>query len=193
MNAKELDKLLEKYYSGESTEAEEIILKDYFNGDNILSGYETEREIFLFYHTEGEIPEPSADFEIRIMEGIDNFGKKEKSYFFRRYMFPLIGAAASILIVAGTYLVLNQKTGMMDSFTDPQIAYQETRKILFDVSAKMNRATLALEPVGKMSEMTSRSFSAINKSTGIIEKNIRSLEVLTQEKTPSDGTLQQSQ
>lgn len=176
MNAKELDQLLEKYYSGGSTKEEEIILKDYFSGDIILSGYEAEREIFRYYKTEKEIPEPSPDFEERIIAGVEGAGTKERTLNYRRYLLPAIGAAASILIIAGSYLFLNRDGEMKDTFSDPQIAYLETRKILLDVSLKMNQATRELEPVGKMNEMTEKSFSAINKSTVIIEKNLKGLE-----------------
>jgi hypothetical protein len=176
MNAKKLESLLEKYYSGESTEEEERILRDYFNGDSILIGYEAERKIFGYFKTEKEIPEPTPGFEERIIAGVDTFGSKEKTLNFRRYLIPLIGAAASILIIAGSYLYLNRSGEMKDTFSDPQIAYLETRKILLDVSLKMNRATRELEPVGKINEMAGMGFSAINKSTKIIEKNLKGLD-----------------
>ena len=176
MNVKELDSLLEKYYSGESTQGEERILRDYFRGDTILSGYEAEREIFKYYGTEKGIPEPSPDFENRIIAIVAGAGGKERTLNYRRYLLPLIGAAASILILAGSYFLFNRSGEMKDTYSDPQIAYLETRKILLDVSLKMNHATRELEPVGKINQMTEMGFSAINRSTIIIEKNLKGLD-----------------
>ncbi len=193
MNAKELDSLLEKYYNGKSTEEEERTLREYFSGDSVLSGYEAEKEIFRYYKSVMEIPEPSPDFEARIIAGVDTSDKTGRSVDYRRYLLPAIGAAASILILAGSYFYFTQRGGLKDTYTDPQIAYLETRKILIGVSAKMNRATLALEPVGKMNEMTTKSFSVINKSKGIIERNMKNLDKMPFDELTSDGSLRQAQ
>jgi hypothetical protein len=65
-----------------------------------------------------------------------------------------------------------------DTFTDPAIAYAETIKILRDVSSQLNQGAQVLEPVGKMSEVTRKSFESINKSTGIVERNLKNLDYL---------------
>jgi len=48
-------------------------------------------------------------------------------------------------------------------------------KILLNVSAKMNRGTMALEPVRKIDMMAARSLKTISRSTGRIEKNLKDL------------------
>jgi hypothetical protein len=178
MNARELNSLLEKYYSGESTEEEERMLREYFNEDSVLPGFEAEKEIFAYYKSGREIPGPSHDFETRILAGIDSSDNKGKSRDTRRILLPLLGAAASVLILAGSYFFLVQRMEPKDTFTDPKLAYAETMKILLDVSSKMNRATLALEPVGRMNEMTAKSFVSISKSTVLIEKGLKNLDYL---------------
>jgi len=176
MKTKELENLLEKYYSGESTQEEEGILRDYFSGESVHKGYEAERDIFRYYRAEKEMPEASLDFESRIMAAVDASGRGGSGINYRRYLLPLLGAAASILIVAGSYIFFSRNENLTDTYSDPQIAYLETRKILLDVSLKMNRATEALAPVGMMNQMTTKSFSAINKSTVFIEKNLKELD-----------------
>lgn len=178
MNEEELNRLLEKYYSGESTEEEERTVREYFNGENILKGYEAEKEIFFYYKATREIPEPSQGFEARILAGIDMTDTKQGSLKIRRYLIPILSAAASIIILVGTYFYFDRRIESQDTYTDPKIAYAETLKILMDVSSKMNHATLTLEPVSKINKMTSKSFEAINKSTRIIEKNLMSLDYL---------------
>jgi len=178
MNPEELNRLLDKYYSGRSSEEEEKLLCDYFGGDTIHEGYEAEHEIFAYYRSARNVPEPSVDFEARIMAGLDGAEIIEEKFLIRRYLYPLVGAAASILILFGSYFFLSRDLQPKDTFTDPKIAYLETRKILFEVSSKMNKAEMALEPVGKIRIMTTKGFSAINKSTGIVSKNLKSLERL---------------
>ena len=80
MNEEELKRLIEKYYSGESTEEEERALRSYFIENNAPPGYEAEKEIFSFLMEAGEVPEPSAGFEARIIKAVDSSDKKELSW-----------------------------------------------------------------------------------------------------------------
>jgi hypothetical protein len=176
MNAEELNRLLDKYYSGESTEEEEINLREYFNGNDILNGFEAEKDIFAYYKSAGELPEPSEGFEDRILAGIDMVEKKPGTSKIRRLLIPMLSAAASILILAGIWFYFDRRIEIRDTYSDPKIAYAETMKILIDVSSKMNRATDGLQPVSKINVMKTKSIKAINKSTKKIEKNLKSLE-----------------
>ena len=178
MNKEELTRLLERYYNGESTEAEDRFLKEYFSGHEILPGFEAEREIFSYYTAAGEIPEPSADFEARILAGIDAQDSRVRKVSFRKYLLPALSAAASIAVLVSFYFLMVREMEPKDTFKDPKLAYEETRKVLYDVSSKMNHATLALEPVGKIDKMTSKSFKNINKSTVLIEKSLKNLGYL---------------
>jgi len=178
MNEEELKRLIEKYYNGESTEQEENILKDYFRKENIPEGYEAEKLIFSYYAETAEIPGPSIDFEARIMAGIDSSGRTIAAQKLKRYILPVLSAAAGLLILVGSYFLIVKKAETDDTFTDPQLAYTETIKILRDVSSQLNRSARILEPVGKINEMNNRSFASIKKSAGIVEKNLKNLDYL---------------
>jgi hypothetical protein len=178
MNEEELKRLIEKYYNGESTEEEESILRDYFRKNNIPEGYEAEKLIFSYYTESAELPEPSLDFEARILAGIDASQIKRGSQKIKKYLLPLLSTAAGLLILAGSYFFFTKRAESRDTFKDPEIAYAETIKILRDVSSQLNHNAQVLEPVGKMSEFTRKSFKSINKSTGIVEKNLKNLDYL---------------
>jgi hypothetical protein len=178
MNEEELKRFIEKYYNGNSTEEEESILKDYFRKGNIPEGYEAEKLIFSYYTESSEIPEPSIDFEARIMAGINASGRNSGFLKMKRYLLPVLRAAAGLLILVGSYFLLVKKAETADTFTDPQLAYAETIKILRNVSSQLNRGAQGLEPVGRINEMNKRSFATIKQSTGIVEKNLRNLDYL---------------
>lgn len=183
MNKEKLNKLLDRYYEGLSTSEEENTLREYFSGEDILPGYEAEKEIFAHFSSVRSVPEPEADFEERMLRGVFESEKGSRSLkverqSYRKLWIGISGIAASILIAISAYFYTDRSPVYKDSYSDPAIAYAETRKILFDVSSKMNKAKSSLEPVGKMNKMNKKSFSALNKSTSIIVKNLKNLENL---------------
>jgi hypothetical protein len=178
MNEKELKRLIEKYYNGESTEQEERVLRDYFEKNNVPQGYEAEKVIFGYYAESSEIPEPSIDFEARILAGIDASERNKNSLRIKKYLIPVLSIAAGVLILAGSYFFFINRAESQDTYTDPKLAYAETIRILRDVSSQLNRGTQVLEPVGKINEVTKKSFETINKSTRMVEKNLKNLDYL---------------
>ena len=178
MKEEDLKRLIDRYYSGESTEEEEIVLKDYFRKNNAPDGYEAEKVIFGFYSESAGIPKPSIDFESRILAGIDASERQTTSLKLKKYLFPMISAAAGVLLLAGSYFYFTSRAEPTDTFKDPEMAYAETIKILRDVSSQLNRGAQILEPVGKMNEITKKSFETINKSTRMVQKNLKSLDFL---------------
>jgi len=178
MQEEELKRLIEKYYNGESTEEEESTLRDFFRKNNIPQGYEAEKEIFSYYTESSEIPEPSHDFEAQILAAIDASERGRGIQKVRRYLLPILSVAAGLLILAGSYFFLIHRNEQRDTFSDPKIAYAETMRILKDVSSQMNRGAQVLEPMGKINEIREKSFETINKSTRIVEKNLKNLVFL---------------
>jgi hypothetical protein len=178
MNEEELKRLIGKYYNGESTEEEERALREIFAKGNIPEGYETEKIIFSYYTEAAEAPAPSIDFEARILAGIDASERNRGIGQIRKYLVPVLGVAAGLLILVGSYFFFTKRQIPSDTFTDPQIAYAETIKILRDVSSQLNRGAQVLEPVGKINELTRKSFNTIKNSTRIVEKNLKNLDYL---------------
>jgi hypothetical protein len=181
MKKEDLNILLNKYYNGDSSEEEERLLKEFFQGDNVPVEFETEKEIFRIYSNEGDIPEPSAGFEDRIIAGIDDSEKNSKSSQLRRFIMYSLSTAAGLIIVAGSYFYLNSSREPVDTFSDPKIAYAETMKILLNVSTRLNEGNKVLEPLGKINKMKNASFASLNKSTRIIEKGLKTIEKLDKE------------
>jgi hypothetical protein len=178
MKEKGLKRLIERYYNGESTEADEKALRDHFRQIDIPEEYESEKDIFSYYTASGKIPEPSRGFEDRIIAGIDAYDNKTETHKIRKYLLPLSGVAAGLLILIGSYFFILQRSEPTDTFKDPRIAYAETMKVLLNVSSQLNHGTQALEPVAKINEMTTKGFESINRSTKIIEKSLKNLDYI---------------
>lgn len=180
MKKEELNRLLEKYYNGQSTVEEEEVLRSFFNGTDIPEGYEAEKAIFVYYSASMDIPEPSDDFEGRILTGIDEFGNRSNLSGNRNIIRVILSTAAGLLILAGSYFFFTDKNELQDTFTDPELAYAETIKILMDVSSQLNKGTRVLEPMGKINEMKT-------KNVGINLKNLEYIRAAIDLTNVSDG------
>ena len=90
------DKLLDRYYKGETSLEEEDHLKnEVLRKKNKIP----EKDIFEYFQKEGFVPE---GLENRIFEGIKEYGQKKNV--FKMKWFPLASAAATFLILLTAYL-----------------------------------------------------------------------------------------
>lgn len=178
MKEEVLKRLVEKYYSGTTSEEEEDLLHDYFRNAGDIPDFEAEKAIFGYFSDTTEIPEPNADFEDKIIAAVDASDSSLAGSRVRSLFLTLSGVAAGLLILAGTYFFFKGKTDAKDSFNDPVLAYQETLRILNEVSLKMNKGAATLEPVGKINEVKRKSLSSINRSAVVVEKSLKSINNL---------------
>jgi len=175
MNAEEIKRLLETYYNAETSEEEEIEIRSFFNRKDVPADLSDEREIFIYYDQLSDVQEPSADFEKRIMASIDHEDRKTRRSVYRKVLITYAGIAAGLVILAGTYFFFARESEPSDTFSDPEIAYAETMKILNDVSIRLNKGTRALETVGMMQEVAQKSFNEISRPVTLIEEKLKPL------------------
>lgn len=167
--------MLDRFYQGETSMEEEKLLQDYFASPSIPEELMPDRDLFRALGTAGESVPVPEDLNQKILDVIDQQEKKVVRT--RRIsVFSLSGLAAGLLVVIALYvgyfndngsarLAANQLT---DTYEDPQKAYEEARKTLAYVSAKLNTGTSELEHVVKASKSASdplKSLSKINKGS----------------------------
>jgi hypothetical protein len=92
----------------------------------------------------------------------------------RKIVLAVSGIAAGIVIIIGSWLFLSRQA-TADTFRDPEIAYAETMKILYEVSSKMNRGAASLAPVSKMNISEIEGLKVLSKSKETVEKNLENL------------------
>jgi hypothetical protein len=178
MNSEEIKRLLEKYYAGDSTSEEELLLKKFFSEEDAPGDLNDEKEIFMYYSQSSHVPEPSADFEDRILSAINTEDKDIVRIKRRKLYVTLSGIAAGMLILAGSYFFFTNKSELRDTYSDPELAYAETMKILYEVSSRLNHGTQALEQISQLQDKTQKSLATINKSTNIIKERMKPVDNL---------------
>ncbi len=182
MKKEELDKLLERYYAGETSAEEEQRLKEYFSGEDVFPEFDAEKEIFSHYESREKIPVPSVNFEDRIINAIDDLEKEQKRISLRmKYIAIISGAAAVLLLVFSYFFFINEQV-QEDTFSDPQLAYAETMKILYEVSVKLNKGTEALKPLNKMQCAMEKGLESVDRSASVISANLQQSRLFENEK-----------
>jgi hypothetical protein len=152
MNIKEIEELLGKYYDGETSLAEERILKDFFLSGDVPVELAVYKSQFLYF------AEASGD-EI-------NDQKPEKEVFAERTETPVVpiharrnrlyyisGIAATGLLLIGLIFTFHDdivnRPKLNVSTTDPKLVFSQTRDILALVSVNFNKGMDKMQYLGQ--------------------------------------------
>lgn len=176
MNTGEIYSLLERYYEGKCSDDEEQALRKFFREEAVPPELEIEKEMFSFYDASISVPQPDSGFEGRIISAIDKTENRKYIINTRRYLFAVMSTAAALLLLIGSWYFFIRRTEPADTFKDPQLAYNETIRILYHVSSKMNTGIDAMEPARKARATAVNGIDRVGKSTGMINKNLKSLD-----------------
>ena len=178
----EIRKLLDRFYVGETTLEEEKILQDYFSSGSIPEELLPDRDLFRSLGTASDSVAVPEGLNQKILDVIDQQEKKVVRT--RRIsVYSLSGLAAGLLVVIALYVgyFRGDNPGrlahqMTDTYEDPQDAYEEAKRTLAYVSAKLNTGTNELEHVKKASQATSDPLKSLSK----INKGAKELSLLGQ-------------
>jgi len=125
----ELDKieiLLEKYFEGETTIAEENELKIYFSSSDVAQHLEHYRGMFGYFSAAKDQKFEETQPKMKLVQD-----KKQKMAW--------LSIAASIVILLGVFAFYNQNMNQdLGTFDDPEKAFEETQKALNLLSRKVN-------------------------------------------------------
>jgi hypothetical protein len=172
---KEIRKMLERFYQGETTLEEERLLQDYFLSTSVPEELLPDKDLFQSFVAGTESVEVPEDLDQRIIASIDR--AEHKANRTRRIsLFSLSGLAAGLLVMIAVYLfyVRSEKSPliasnqMSDTYQDPMLAYEEAKRTLVYVSNKLNTGTSEFEQVKQVSKFATdplKSLSKINKGS----------------------------
>ena len=139
MNIKEIEVLLEKFYEGGTTPAEEQQLRDFFTGEAVPPHFAVHADLFRYYEEAGKEELPDPEFEKHFLDAI-NETHSIPMYSRRRQFFFLSGIAAALLLLAGMVFTFRNDVFLRSSKNskDTEIAYQQAKNALAMVSANFN-------------------------------------------------------
>lgn len=144
----ELDKieiLLEKYFEGETTIAEENELKNYFSSSDVAQHLEHYRGMFGYF---------SVAKEQKFEQELPLKTKTQKKV-------AWLSIAASVVVLLGLFTFYNQNMSQnqdLGTYNDPEKAFQETQKALNLLSKNVNVGVEGMQYVQEYQQSTELIF-----------------------------------
>ncbi len=158
MKTEKIRDLLRKYYHGETSLEEENQLRHYFlYHDDVPGDLSGDKLLFEYYDSgiHDEVPEGFMD---RIEVTIDQTEKQFLVVKKRKIIVQTLTVAAGILLLAGLFLLVypdrEKHLSSTGTFDNPELAYEETKKVLLYVSRQMNKGTEGLNNISKLNTAT---------------------------------------
>lgn len=161
MKNHEIEKLLNKYFEGETSLEEELLLAELLKQSE--SGeYEAEKSMFEYYRLSRKISSPEINAEFAETANIKHIPTKRLN----KTMLYIIGAAAALIATFGIiyYLSVQNDSNRVtvaqeNTITDPNEAYKQTQLALLMVSENLNKG---FDGLNKLSELD-KGFEAMEK------------------------------
>ena len=173
MDINQLKNLLTRYFEGNTTLEEERYLHRYFaTEDNIPVELVTYRDQFMIIREVADDRPDTAPLMHRIGEMIaaDRVSMPQSSA--RRTIVRFLVAASVTLLVgvSALFILHERKPAARDTYSDPQLAYNEAQKALLYISQKMNKGIEPLSNVAKINTGTDklRSLEKMDESLGML-------------------------
>lgn len=160
MNVNEIERLLARYYDGETNEAEEKELKRFFSEADVPAHLLPEKEIFSQLAAT-LLPEVPEGLEHRLSRKIDEWDTHEQRMLkvkkrARLLRWQWIGSiAAGLLILLSVGLHLHKPYSApapQDTCATPEEAYAQAQKALVMLSASLNKGIRQVEAVQETTE-----------------------------------------
>lgn len=142
MDSKHIEKLLEKYWNCDTSLEEEKELREYFRG-SVPENMNEVAAMFRYFDSQQKQQLNSPDFDAALKKKIkqhrpEGRGVKLVSFYGRI-------AAGLLVVVAATYFVRQEvrkayPPEIADTYSDPKLALEETKKALLMISKGFNKA-----------------------------------------------------
>lgn len=169
-----IEKLLEDFYNGTTTQEEETFLYQFFNDKNSSEKWHVERDLFhaLYDPSHIHIPEGFSErLEHQIDRHIENTSAINESKTvvshtkIKRLLIGMGSIAAAILLFTGIFFFHDKSSvkndTLTDTYTDPQEAAIVAEKILALVSSSLNKG---LSPLEKAKESIDKTNELLNEN-----------------------------
>lgn len=172
MDNHEIDLLLERFYEGTATEAEERTLKEFFAREDVPPRLQADRALFRgLTQTDPPLPEGLDSRLERLIDRLDEEENRKRRHR-RLTVRRAVGIAAMFcLLCSATAWWLSRPSTPsgptpLDTCATPEEAYRETQKALSVLAYGLNRG---MQGVKTAEQTTEKVQSKINKQLSLIK------------------------
>jgi hypothetical protein len=142
MDSKKIEELLNKYWDCETSLEEEQELREYFKESNIPEQYKETASLFRYFNHRKKKTIDDASFDKEVLRKVKT-GSKGKVVSLV-YNAMRIAAGIAVLVVA-VYFVRTEirkstPQEIVDTYDDPKLAFEETKKALQMISKSFGNA-----------------------------------------------------
>jgi len=153
-----IKQLVEKYWNCETSLEEEKELKAYFKSNPVTDEWKETALLFKYLDMQQHQEMSSVDLEIK-----KNTTPEEKGKVIRMVFTSAKIAAGVLVLIAATYMVREEVRSsypeeIVDTYSDPQLAFEETKKALMMISKTFGKA-----------QQETRKISVFNEAEQIIQ------------------------
>ncbi|MDL5050166.1 hypothetical protein QQ054_29600 [Oscillatoria amoena NRMC-F 0135] len=175
MDSKRLDELLKKYWECETSLEEEQQLRSYFNRNDVPDELASTANLFRYFEAQksGTL---SDDFDSSVLKSVKEFAPRPgRTRTLVSYSLRI--AAGVVVLVMAIFLVRQELrkpepvavTGeLVDTYDDPQKAFEETKKALQMISKGFGRAEQQARKINAFNEAQEKIQTQLKKGTGTI-------------------------
>jgi hypothetical protein len=135
MDFKERDDLLQKYWNCETSLEEEKQLREYFRGHDIPERLKETASVFRYFEEAKKKSLNDVAFDGQVMRKVD-----PRQGQIRRLVYNTMRIAAGLVVViAATWFIRTEvrqtiPQELVDTYDDPELAFEETKKALLMIS-----------------------------------------------------------
>lgn len=153
MSSQEIEKILERYFHGESSLSEERSLKAFFKKEDLPAHLADLREQFLVFEQEREEVLPD-DFDDNLFKAIEKEEKSKKAS--KRAVIYYVGSVAATILIILTIFIRFDPLARNTQTMQAEEAFAEASQVLYFVSGKFMQGTNKLGTVGQFNDNVSK-------------------------------------
>lgn len=177
MNYAQIEHLLNKYFEGETSLAEERQLHDFFSGDSVPPHLKVYAPLFLWSKEAAGDGITSKDFDTVVTGRLKDTARPTPKRLHLRFHWYMIPAAAAVIFILVALFMPAEKVPLMrlfsskmtDTFDNPKEAYAATVKALLMVSEKLNTGTSGLQGLSEFNKGINDASKLNTMNTGLQE------------------------
>ena len=154
MDSNKIDALLQKYWNCETSLEEEQQLKEYFKSGNIPEQQKETAALFRYFELQKKKSLSDAAFDAGILA---KTSKPSKGIIVKLVDNSMkIAAGVAVLVVAVWFIAKEVRKdtpqAMVDTYSDPKLALEETKKALLMISRGFGRAEKETKKINMFNE-----------------------------------------